>query len=121
MKISELSTDRAADVLCEITPYLASLTSDTELAAAFRGKLPAGCSVAEIYLHGSKILTKIIPIVLKTHRDDVFGVLSVLNGKTSDEIAKQNILTTTRQIIDAVKDKELRDFFKSLQSEGETE
>lgn len=121
MKLSELSTDRAADVLCELTPYLASLTGDAELSAALRDKLPAGCSVAEIYLHGSRMITKLVPIVLKTHKQDVFGALAVLNETTPEEIAAQNIITTMKQITEAVQDKELRDFFTSLRQEGVTE
>ena len=42
MKLSELSTERAADVLCEVTPYIANITGDKalldELAIKFDSK-----------------------------------------------------------------------------------
>ena len=48
MKLSELSTGRAADVLCEITPYVANLTGDKALLDALKTEVGAGGkSVAE--------------------------------------------------------------------------
>lgn len=121
MKLSELSTERAADVLCEITPYLANIAGDSDLMAALGSKVKKGASVAEIYLHGSQIVTKLVPIVLKTHRTDLFGALAVLNETTAEEVAAQNIMATMEQVKEAVKDKTLFDFFKSLQPEEKTE
>ncbi len=121
MKLSELTTNRAADVLCEITPYIANLSGDKELLDALKNKLGGEKkSVAEIYTYGAKKLAEIVPIVLKNHRKDVFGLLSVLNETTADAIAEQNILVTMGQIREAVRDKELVDFFRSWQQE-ETE
>lgn len=115
MKLSDLSTDRAADVLCEITPYIANLAGDKKLLDTLKEKLGSEkMSVAEVYTYGAQKLAVIVPIALKDHRADVFGLLAVLNETSPDEIAKQNILTTMQQISDLVQDKELRDFFSSL-------
>lgn len=115
MKLSDLSTDRAADVLCEITPYIANLAGDKKLLDTLKEKLGSEkMSVAEVYTYGAQKLAVIVPIILKYHRADVFGLLAVLNETVPDEIAKQNILTTMQQISDLVQDKELRDFFSSL-------
>lgn len=115
MKLSDLSTERAADVLCEITPYIANLAGDKKLLDALKEKLGIEkMSVAEVYTYGAQKLAVIVPIVLKDHRADMFGLLAVLNETSPDEIAKQTILTTMQQISDLVQDKELRDFFSSL-------
>lgn len=115
MKLSALSTEEALDALCELTPYINNIVIDENLLAELRRKIDPDAKLtrAEIYAFGSEKLSALAPIVLKGHRADVYGILSVLNGKTPEEIGKQNILTTGAQIRDAVKDKELIAFFKS--------
>lgn len=122
MKLSELSTDRAADVLCEITPFLANLAGDTALQDTLRDKLKLKdgqkLSTAELYTFGAQKLAVIVPIVLKDHRADVFGMLAALNGTTATQIAAQGVMDTMGQLREVMQDEQLRDFFKSLQQEG---
>ena len=89
MKLSEFSTDKAADVLCEISVYALNIVSDEEL----RGSL-------------------------KKHREDAFSILAVVNSVTVDAILEQNVLVTMRQIRELAEDKDLTDFFKSCASEA---
>ena len=121
MKLSQLTTERAADVLCELTPYIANITGDKslldELAKKFDSK---GKSVAEFYTFAAHKYATLVPILLKEHREDVFGVLSVLNETDLDKIAKQNIMKTMKQVRDLFQDKDLFDFFKSFGQEDET-
>ena len=115
MRLSELSTENTADVLCEIAPHFENIITDDELMEILKSKvdLPENSTIIEkITLFTSKA-TKILPIILKKRKNDVFGILGALNGKTIEEIANQNILKTMSQIRDIKKDKELLDFFKS--------
>ena len=115
MKISEISTERAMDVLCELTPYVTNIVTDEDLVGELKKAIDfkdANTMAEKMALTAGKI-TKIIPILLKNRKSDVFGIVGVLNGKTIDEIAKQNIIVTMKQIRDIAKDKELLDFFKS--------
>ena len=49
MKLSELTTERAADVLCELTPYIANITGDKSLLDELANKFDSkGKSVAEL-------------------------------------------------------------------------
>ena len=122
MKLSELTTERAADVLCELIPYIANITGDKtlldELGKKFNTK---GKSAAELYVFGAKKYATLVPILLKDHREDVFGILSVLQETGREEIARQNILSTMKQVRDMFKDKELLAFFRSFGQEEETE
>ena len=70
---------------------------------------------------GLQKFTKIVPILLQKRKTDVHGIIGVINGKTAEEIASQNILITAKQIRDIVKDKELLDFFKSCTVMEESE
>ena len=118
MKLSELSTDRATDVLCELTPYITNILSDEALLSELRTAIDfkeSNTLAEKMALTASKI-TNIIPILLKNRKSDVFGILGALNEKSVEEIAKQNFIKTMKQIKDIAKDKELLDFFKSCTS-----
>ena len=118
MKLSELSTDRATDVLCELTPYITNILSDEALLSELRTAIDfkeSNTLAEKMALTASKI-TNIIPILLKNRKSDMFGILGVLNEKSVEEIAKQNFIKTMKQIKDIAKDKELLDFFKSCTS-----
>ena len=119
MRLSEISTDRAADVLCEVSVYLANIAADEELSEELKHKIDNidTKTRAEIFALGVEKVTVLMPIILKKHKNDVVGVLAVLNNTTIDTIANQNIMITMAQVKEAVQDKELVDFFKSCVSE----
>lgn len=114
-RISELSTDEALDVLCEITPFVNNIAIDETLIAELKRKLgPEGAkSRAEIFAMGAEKINTLAPMLLKTHRGDIYGILSIFAEKEIGEIAKQNFLVTALQLKTLLKDKELVVFFKS--------
>lgn len=121
MKLSQMATDRVADVLCEITPYIANIASDEELLDELRNAIgfEEVSTKAELMAKGAEKIAKLIPIILKKRKYDLFGILAALNDKTAEEIGKQNILVTMIQVREIAKDKELIDFFRScVGSEG---
>lgn len=123
MKLSELSTDRALDVLCELTPYVSNVASDDAVVSAV-GKVVKPKDETNVYGAGLMLMERmgeIVPLLLKTHRPDVYGVLSVLNEKTAEEIAAQPVGDTIQQIKDVLRDSELLDFFKSSARQAQTE
>lgn len=115
MKLSELDTSSAADVLCEIGAYALSILADEELAAELKSKIDGSGELSrlELYTFGVKKISALLPIILKKHRDDVFGILAVVNGCSVNDIAGQNIMTTMQQVKDLAADKDMIDFFKS--------
>lgn len=114
MKISELSTDRVLDVLCEITPYVSNIVTDSDLMATLGKSVKRdGMTRAGLMLLGAEKLTSIVPVVMKTHRADVLGVVAALNDMDVEEVARQNVIKTGMQIREICKDRELLDFFRS--------
>lgn len=115
MKLSELDTSRAADVLCEAGAYALNILTDEELAAELKSKIdsPDNLSRLELYVLGVQKISTLLPIILKKHRDDVFGILAAVNGCAADDIASQNIMVTMQQVKEIVSDKDMIDFFKS--------
>lgn len=123
MKLSELSTDRATDVLCEIAPYMVNIMKDEELVEELSVAVDfkyANTMAEKIALTVGKI-SKILPILFKKRKADILGILGALNNKSVSDIAKQNIVVTMKQIRDISKDKELLDFFKSCTDAEESE
>ena len=116
MKISDLSTDRALDVLCEILPNVNSICIDEELVEAVKKKISkkfSELSRAEVLLIGAEKLTEIGLIALKKHRHDVLSILAAINGVEPEQVEQQNIIKTMAMLRELAKDQELIAFFKS--------
>lgn len=123
MKLSEISTERAADVLCELTPLVDSIITDEDLmqslSAVVDREQTETMSFGQKLLLVSSKLGKIVPILMKKRRAEMFGILAVLNEKTPEQISAQNMLVTMMQVRDLVNDRELIDFFRSCRNAGE--
>src|SRR5574344_1669925 len=123
MKLSQLTTDDAFDVLCELTPYINNIITDEVLVDELKAKVKATGeeTKAEIMAMGADKINKLVPIVLKGHKSDVLGILSVVNCVDADEIGKQSIIKAMMQIRDLIKDKDFLDFFKSCAEQEQSE
>ena len=123
MKLSQLSTDRAMDLLCEIATPVTNIMTDEELIKELKSAVnfeKANTMAEKIALITGKF-TKILPLILKKRKADLFSILASLNEKTIEEIGSQNVIKTMSQIKDIAKDKELLDFFKSCTGTEESE
>ena len=135
MKLSELSTDKALDVLCELTPSVASIIEDDDVVSGLANIFPkknetedktgvdhdkkteAEDGETNFIETGIQIFGRIgtiVPLLLKKHRAEMYHILSVLNEKSVDEIAKQKIGETIKQARESFQDSELLTFFKSF-------
>lgn len=123
MKLSEMTTDQLTNTLCVAAPCIANITSDEKLVALLRDTISKDGELtrAAIMTYGANKLAEIVPIVLKDHRADVYGILAAVNGQTVDEIGQQSALTTLKQIKELTADPDLMDFFKSASPTDTTE
>lgn len=112
MKLSEMSTQKAAQVMCDIAVPVANIAQDEKLAEAFRAiaksDLNSMSRIAQYGLMGSKLL----PLLLKDHLDDVCQVIGTIKGVSAEEIKAQNIVKTVGDIKELL-DSDLVRFFKS--------
>lgn len=123
MKLSELSTDKALDVLCELTPYISNIASDDSVVGAV-GKIVDTDKNINLYGKGLLLVERmgeIVPVLLKTHRPDIYGILSIMNERPEAEIAAQKLTDTIRQVRELFQDPELLSFFKSSAQQGQNE
>lgn len=123
MKLSELSTDKALDVLCELTPYISNIASDDAVVGTVGKIVDTG---KDINLYGKGLMLvermgEIVPVLLKTHRSDVYGILSVMNERPAAEIAAQKLMDTMEQVRELFRDEEFVAFFKSSAQREQTE
>lgn len=119
MKISELTTERAADVLCEVSIYALNILSDKELLASLRMQLEetdGDRTKSEMIAIASEKVAELIPLLLKKHKDDVFGIVAAVNGLTLEQVRQQKIIKTMTAIKEMAQDKDLIDFFRSCVS-----
>ena len=124
-KISQLTTDEALDVLCELTPHINGIISDEELLDEIKRKLDKNgdgeISRIEMIRFGVEKMDKIIPIVLKKKRDALLSVVAILAEQDLDDVKKQNIIKTGAQVRELAKDKDLMDFVRSCLSAEKSE
>lgn len=119
MKISELTTERAADVLCEVSIYALNILSDKELLASLRMQLEGtdgDSTKAEMIAVASEKIAELVPLLLKKHKDDVFGIVAAVNGLTLEQVRQQKVIKTMTAIKEMAQDKDLIDFFRSCVS-----
>lgn len=120
MKISELSTDRAADVLCEASVYILNILTDEDLRESLKAQIDAQKpqTVGEKYAIGVQKIGQWVPLLLKKHREDTLGIVAAVNDIPVETVREQSVIKTMKQIWEIVRDKDMLDFFKSCASES---
>lgn len=116
MLLSEMTTDQLTDCLCTITPYINNIITDEDLLNTLKDKMGLNeeSTKLEMVSVGVEKANKIIPILLKTHKEDVYGIISAITGKSIQKVSKQPGIITITDIMLIVKDKGMQDFFTSL-------
>ncbi len=115
MKLSEMSNEQCLQKVVEITPYLGEIMQDEELLSIFYDRIDvSGMEEKEGKIKGIakgvSNFTKIIPILLTKHKENIYKTLAIVNDKTVEEIKEQNPLTTIKQVKELWSDKELLNF-----------
>lgn len=110
MKLSQMTTDQAADALIRIAEPASSIMHDEDMISVLE-KLANGNDKPLNFIADN--IVPVATILLKTHRSDLYEVLAAMSEKTADEIAGQKIVATIKDIKECW-DGELLDFFASL-------
>lgn len=108
MKLSEMTTKQAEDALCEIVDPIERLMDDEELlesAAAIDRAMPN----ASMAVKKTKWAMKLVPLLLRKHRDDTYAVVRAMTGKTQQELESEKLMDFISDVAGFV-DKEFLDF-----------
>lgn len=106
MKLSEMSTDKALEVMANMLPAVSRVMSNEKVAALFAPD-------KDKEQNGIKFFFDLAVVLLKECKDDAAEIIGALCGKTAEQVKKQNILVTAKDIMGCY-DKELADFFSSF-------
>ena len=101
-----LTTKNAANVLIEITPYVADIINDRDLRKVIDKYKKTPTKQIEYF-------AELIPTFLKKHREPVYIILAALNEMTVEEIENQSIFKTIKQIKEIAHNEDLMSFFSS--------
>ena len=92
MKISQMSTDKAADVLVRITQPVSNIMDDSEVETVVRSfSEQNGNSLMKAI---ASIMPKIVPLALKNHREDLFEIVGALGGMDVSEVKELPLMET---------------------------
>lgn len=112
MKLSEMATDEAAKVLCEMAEAVERICCDKAINEHMAQMAKDKGEMTMMEMLG-KTVRVWFPALLGDHKEDVYKVLSALTGKREKEIAEQKIIQTMMDV-KACFDDDLMLFFKSL-------
>lgn len=110
MRLSEMTTDQACEAIVQLTGPVANIVDDPALEPMlkdFAGR--KGQNGLKII---SAMIPRIVPMLLRDHKTDVYTVLSVLSGEGTEKIGRQKLTETIRMIQGCV-DEDLVSFFRS--------
>lgn len=113
MKLSQMNSNQAADAIIRISEPAYAILGDDAMSDTLKefGDLYSG-NPAMVKLFGFMV-AKMLPAVLKNHKNDLDAILAVLTGKTVDELQEENSLQYIRDVKACI-DKDLIDFFREL-------
>ena len=115
MKLSEITTDKALDVLCEITEPICNITTDKKLLDALKVKthFEEKPTSAQLLTIGVNQLISLVPILFKEHKLDCLQILASINGRTLEEQKTRSFKSTIMDLKELLNDEDFHVFFKS--------
>lgn len=108
MKLSEITGSRAVDVIAELIQPLANIASDKEnVGQLFNVKPEAGESSEDATV---RHLKNNVPLLLKTHNDDIRQILAIINEEDPEKISVPGVV---KGVLDLIGDDDFMSLFMS--------
>lgn len=108
MKLSEMSTRKAAECTADMIDAAGRIVKDKQVKDAFERALLA----KKAYEQKALLFTELTPILLREHLDDTAVIVAALMDKTPKQVLDQPIKQTFQDVFRSL-DMELTDFFVS--------
>lgn len=104
-----MRTDIAIDKLCNVAPVIADMTEKISKDEEFK----AFMETYKAEKSNRVFLFKVIPILLKNYRNEIFEIMSVWSAKPVEIIKAQPFAETVNEIKAIWADEDFRSFFSS--------
>ncbi len=111
-----MKTDVAIEKLCNVAPIIAEFTDKIAKDKDFKDMMNKYTKNA----NNKTFILKILPIVFKNYREDIYNMLAAWNDKSVDEIKEQPFKTTFEEIKAIWEDDDFKSFFSSSSEKDKT-
>lgn len=117
MKLSEMTTDKALDKVCELMPHIANIMKNKQIKNIIISKVEvkkndkAKDIRSKAYDMGVSKVTELIPLLLREYRNDIYAIISIIDDTELEEIKNQSITVTIKRITELLQDKDLIKLF----------
>lgn len=115
MALKDYSTAQAADILIRLSPLMENIATDENIMGNIGKSMDTtGMTQVGRTIEAMRRTFTSIPVLLGTHKEDLFGIVAIVKGKTLDEVMEQPITVTMADIKEVITDEDLRDFFSAF-------
>lgn len=112
MKLSQMTGAELTEALCVIADPIERITQDEQVIEAMRKMAEDQKNNAIMIKLVGGAYARIVPLLLKKHREDTFTILSALTGKTVEQLNSENGFLLMKDIRDSLT-KDMLSFFSS--------
>lgn len=118
MRLSDIKGERVLDVIADLVDPIANIAQDKEALAFFKPEPPKkGQTASEAFAERMK---KAVPVLLRTHKDDLVAILSTIKGVDRAEYVEQMTLANVvGDVFELLTDEEFLAFLPSSALTGE--
>lgn len=118
MKLSELTAEQGLEAIANSLEHIGNIADDDDALSLCQELVPRE---GEKYIKVFARWAKTAPKLLKTHKDDVIGILAAFELQTVEEYKKKHkLMDVIKGVVDLVNEPEVRQLFFSA-STGATE
>jgi hypothetical protein len=111
MKLSELTAEQGLEAIANSLEHIGNIADDDDALSLCRELAPReGDKYIKIFARGAKTA----PRLLKTHKDDVIGILAAFELQTVEEYKKTHkLMDVIKGMVDLINEPEVRQLFFS--------
>lgn len=112
MRLSDLTAEQGLEAIANSLEHIGNIADDDEALKLCRELAPReGDKYIKIFARGAKTA----PRLLKTHKDDVIGILAAFELQTVEEYKKKHkLMDVIKGMVDLVNEPEVRQLFFSV-------